>query len=483
MASLVAVVLVWGAADPATGDGSTADPAPVEAREAEVVPTLLEILPPSPSDSGRHLRIETLITSPEIRRVEFRLDGRVVDEDRRFPFVGGLDAERCRAARRLEAIGFDRDGIELARDAVLLESTNDEFAISFDDVRPLEGRDWLEVTAVVRSPAGAVVERVDFYRGSHYSASVAIHPFRIRLPGSDETPFLRAVAHLADGRIVESVHLLAGGTDTLSVSLIEIYTMVSDRAGRPVTGLEPSMFELHHDGVPRAIERFSEGDEVPLSLALVIDSSGSMLESMERAKRAAHGFLTQVLDPGDEVLLVDFDHHPRLLEAATDEVDRLIDRFEEIESDGASAVYDGIAFALLQLEHLPGRRALVVLTDGRDSGSRLTPRECARLARRSGVPVFVLRPAHRFDDRPSHHALALDELADSTGGALYQIRSADDVVAAYEAIDRQLRGQYLLAFESESTLSPEELDALTVRVDDERLRVRTLLGGQVRLAD
>ncbi|MDX1645010.1 MAG: VWA domain-containing protein, partial [Thermoanaerobaculia bacterium] len=303
------------------------------------------------------------------------------------------------------------------------------------------------------------------------------------IPRCEETPFLRAVAHTTDGRLAESVYMIDGTADSLSVSLVEIYAMVTDRTGRPVAGLEPAMFELHLGQRSLPIERFTEGDAVPLSLALVIDSSDSMFESMERAKGAAQQFLSQVLDVDDEVLLVDFDHRPRLLAGPTRQVDQLVERFGAIEPDGASAVYDGIAFALLQLRQAANRRALVVLTDGQDSGSRLTARECARLARRSGVPIFVLRHSSRPVSRLSHHVLALDELADSTGGAVYPILSEDDVDAAYEAIERQLRGQYLIAFEVEDALSPDDLATLAVRLGDQRLRVRTILGGQVRLTD
>lgn len=482
-ASLAIVVLAWSAGA-ATGEEPAASrPGSTATAPPDDPPALLEILPPSPARSGR-LRVETLVTTSEIRRVEFRLDGELIDQDRRFPFSTGVDAALCREARRLEAVGFDRAGAELARDVVLLEPVaSSEFSISFGEVRPLHGNGWLEVTAEVRLPQETSLERVDFYRGHRYSGSVASQPFRLRIPRCDEAPFLRAVAHSTDGRLVESVHVLGGHADALSVSLIEIYAMVTDRSGRPVAGLEREMFELYHGSRSLQIERFTEGDAVPLSLALVIDSSGSMFDSMERAKGAARRFLTQMLDPDDEVLLVDFDHRPRLLAPATRQVDRLVERFGDIESDGASAVYDGIAFALLQLRKASARRALVVLTDGHDSGSRLTARQCARLARRSGVPIFVLRHPPRPSPRLSHHTLALEELADSTGGAVYPILSEDDVDAAYEAIERQLRGQYLLAFEVEEALSPDDLDALAVHLADERLRVRTILGGQVRLAD
>lgn len=484
VSSLVALTLSVAVSAPG-GEGKAPRHASGETAmlETESAPRI-EILPLSERRSGR-LRVETLVTSPEIRRVEFRLDGELIDADDRFPFTTALDETTCRGRQRLEAVGLSATGAELTRDALLLGQPDAELSVSIDAIRTLPSPGWLEVTAAVELPAGSSLDRLDFYRGSRYAGSVSAPPFRLRIPGCTAAPYLRAVAQSSDGRIAEAVRLLedTGPVEALSVNLVEIYAMVSDRAGRPVPGLARSAFELRFAGEPWPIERFSEGDAVPLSLALVIDSSGSMYESMARAEQSAEHFLGQLLDPGDEALVVDFDERPRLLAGPTGNVDRLIASFAAVTPEGASAIYDGIAFALLELERAGGRKALVVITDGHDSGSRLTEPECARLARRLGVPIFVLRHGVVPRDRPSHAALALAELADETGGALHDIQRPDDLEVAYEAIENQLRGQYLLAFEADDALSSADLEALDVRVSDPRLRVRTILGGQVHLAD
>lgn len=430
------------------------------------------------------LRVEALVSSADIRRVDFLLDGELVARDRRFPFGAVVESGNQESAGHLEAVALDHQGMELARDTLLLRPEDTAMAVSLSGIRQLGDGGWLEVAVDVTHPEGVAIERVDFYRDERYVASVSASPYRTRIASAEGGGFLRAVALTSNGRWAEGVHLLdqAGAGDTLSVGLVELYAMVTTRSGSPVVGLAPESFELLHEGRPRSIERFSEGDAVPLSLALVIDSSGSMYESMDRAKQSARRFLESALDEGDEALLVDFDIRPRLLQASTSDLQTLVSRFDQIRSRGGSAVYDAISFGSLQLERSVGRKAMVVLTDGQDSGSRISPARCAELARRAGVPVFVLSLGHP-EDVPSHRRLILRGLAEATGGSVHEIHRPSDIAAAYRAIDLQLRGQYLLGFSTDIPLSAAELESLAVRVGDRRLRVRTILGGQVRIAN
>ena len=449
---------------------------------APLLAPLIEIVPPVPSGDAK-LRIDTLVTCPSIRRVDFLLDDRVVGRDRRFPFAVTLTRENLQTARRLEVLAYGPDEVELARDRIYLESDEPIFSVSVSEVNEIGDSGWVEVAAEVDRSSVDSVERVDFYRDQRYVASVGHEPYRTRIPKLEATEYLRAVAHLKHGGYTESVHLVGSEADELSVTLVEIYAMVSDRSGRPMPGLGADRFELRHNGRAQTIERFREGNEVPLSLGVVLDSSGSMGESMARAKESARSFLKAALDDGDRALLVDFDSRPRLLHPLTDEIDHLISRFDDIRSTGSSAVYDAILFGLLQLEGTTGRKALVVLTDGLDSGSRISASRCSQLARQAGVPVFVIGLGRNLGDLPSHQRLELERLARRTGGSSYPIRRTEDIAAAYSAIDLQLRGQYLLGFSPRGPLSTKDMDAIEVSVIDERLQVRTILGDRIRGID
>lgn len=445
---------------------------------------MIEIVPPRgvASDS---LRVQTLVTSERIDRVDFVLDGRLHSSDHSFPFGTRIDARTLFGSEQLEAIAFDELGAEVTRDRLPLGDLPSSLRISISDVRELRGSGWWEVSAEVAHPSSSTIDRVDFYRDEHFAASTRREPFRARIPRGGDSTYLRAVAHLRDGGFAEGVRILEGGAieDVLAVNLVELYAMVSDRRGRPVTRLAASDFSLHDGTRFRTPDRFAIGDDVPLSVALVLDSSGSMFSSMGRTKQAARLFLEQALDEHDEALLVDFATRPRLLQRRTNDVETLVERFDAISSRGGSAVYDAILFGLLQLEVAPGRKAMIVLTDGLDSGSRTTIDDCVAVARSSGVPVFVVSIGERLEHRPSHRTFALQRLAERSGGKVYEIAAEDQVPAAYREIDQQLRGQYLLTFSTATALSAAELDSLRLTISDDKLRVRAILGGQIQIMD
>lgn len=454
------------------------------ARASEPNEPILEIVPPR-AVATQQARIQTIVTSERIERVDFLLDGRVVDSDRKAPFSSRIDARMLTRAQHLEAIAFDGEGIELTRDQLPLDDFTTRLEISIPVLRELGNTDWWEVAAEVEHSLADSIDRVDFYRDDHFTASTRQAPFRARIPRDEDSAYLRAVAHLSDGGFAEGVRMLGSEAieDATAVNLVEIYAMVSDRRGRPVTRLERDDFTLHEGDSARLPERFAVGDDVPLAVGLVLDRSGSMFSSMGRAKQAARVFLQQALDEHDRALLVDFASRPRLLQRQTGDVDRLLSRFDVIRSRGGSAVYDAVLFTLLRLESTPGRKALIVLTDGLDSGSQVTVDECAALARRAGVPIFVVSMGDRLEHRPSHRTFALDRLAEQSGGHVYTVADESAIEVAYAEIDQQLRGQYLLAFSTEAALAAAELDALRLSVSDERLRVRTILGGQIQIMD
>ena len=342
--SLTVATAVVAAISVCLADASMAETAAGHEREARLELVLAE------ASRGGRLRAEALVTSEAIRRVDFFLDGELVESDRRFPFCALIQPPSPRRSV-LEAVALAADGTELARDRVPLDGEPDTpTTVSVAEVREIEGGGWLEVAAEIRHPETVGVERVDFYRDERYVASVATRPYRTRIPLA-EGSFLRAVALTSDGGLAEGVRLLGRteGGDTLSVGLVELYAMVTTRSGAPVEGLSVESFELLQAGSRRSIERFSEGDAVPLSLGLVLDSSGSMHDDMDRAKRSARNFLESVLDEHDEALLIDFDSRPRMLQTSTGDLDALVGRFEEIRSRGGSAIYDAILFAALQL--------------------------------------------------------------------------------------------------------------------------------------
>ena len=192
---------------------------------------------------------------------------------------------------------------------------------------------------------------------------------------------------------------------------------------------------------------------------------------------------TAPLASEDRAFIVDFDTRPRVAQRLTGDVTVLLRSLGSLTAGGATAIYDAASFSLNQFEREPGRRALVLLTDGHDQGSSLNAAHCAREARRLGVPLYILVLSPevnlptlypRNPHRPRSVDFQLEALARETGGRLFFIEQMDGLGRAYAQINAELRSQYLLAFSTPEALSRQELDALKVEVEGKGLKVRTV---------
>ena len=183
-----------------------------------------------------------------------------------------------------------------------------------------------------------------------------------------------------------------------AIDLVPVVAVVRDQAGRIVTGLREKDFWVEDDGVWRPIRAFSEDDTAPVSLAVLVDESGSMRENGALTRETVDALLTAIgagQTPGDRIALLGFDSTVHELQAFTSDVGAVRRALDHVDPFGATAAHDAIAETARRLGALGGRRALVVISDGLDTRSRLTlqqvvvDRERDRRAR--------LRGAHAVD--------------------------------------------------------------------------------------
>jgi Ca-activated chloride channel family protein len=338
-------------------------------------------------------------------------------------------------------------------------------------------------------PPAARLEGVEIYRNEELVAHLREPPFRARFPLArpHAEDYVRAVARLADGSTREDARPLTGAEATpgasagagaaygerLEVNLVEVFAVATGRAGGAVHGLAPGDFQVFLAGRELPIERFREARQVPLTLGLLVDSSTSMAAIMEETREAAGRFLERVLARGDRGFLVDVDTRPRLAQELTADPAALAEAFAALEADGDTALYDAMTLAVVELRLHPGRRALVVLTDGEDSSSFLGLGRCLELARRSGVPIYVVSVGG-LDERKTHpdRNLRLEAFARDTGGRLYPVTSRRELDRVYDEIRSELRSQYVLGVAADRALTADELAGLEVRVRDRAVRVR-----------
>jgi Ca-activated chloride channel homolog len=244
------------------------------------------------------------------------------------------------------------------------------------------------------------------------------------------------------------------------VDLVTVSATVRDRRGRAVADLSVADFQVFDKGQSRPIAEFRT-EAAPVSVAILFDVSGSMdLASRALAARfAAHHVLSWLEHGRDEAALFSFDS--RLHEVAPFTVDTraLQGALGEVDPFGATSLHDAIADTAKRIsERANKRRAIIVLTDGIDTASRLTPADVSGIASEIDVPVYVVAVVLPIDNpdsngRPTNEddvpvaVGTIRELAAWTGGELFYASTPSDTSKVARQIVRELRQQYLIAFE------------------------------------
>jgi len=275
----------------------------------------------------------------------------------------------------------------------------------------------------------------------------------------------------------------ANGVYTLHEDVDEVLLScwVVDQKGRPALDLSRRDFRVWEDGVPQTVNSFLHQDQ-PVSMGIMIDSSGSMLDKRSAVNQAAMRLLGES-NPGDSVFVVNFNTRAYLDQPFTMDrvaLERGIDRFE---ARGATAMYDAVVASADELSHhaKQPKQVLLIITDGADNASRLTRDEAIRRVEDLGGPV-VYTIGLLFDSDPREDQRAHDDLqalSDETGGIAYFPKSLDEVNEIASEVARDIRNQYTVGYHS---TRPASIGGFrTVHVEAQapghgRLSVRTRRG-------
>jgi VWFA-related protein len=290
-----------------------------------------------------------------------------------------------------------------------------------------------------------------------------------------------ALAPLAAGRQAGEEKPAAQAPLFRSVAndLVVLAASVRDGSGGFVDGLEQARFQVFDNGKPRSIQFFSNED-VPVSIGLVIDSSGSMRSKMSEVVAAAMSF-ARLSHPRDEMFALAFNDGVHELLGGrrfllASDLAALETALSSVRPQGQTSLYDAVVAGLDRLaEGSRARKVLVVMSDGGDNASRATLDEVVDRARRSDASIYTIG---LFDDTdPDRNPGVLGRLADTTGGERFLPRSTGPLLQACRQIARDVRSSYTLAFEP--TLLDGKYHRLRVTADAEdgrRLIVRTRPG-------
>jgi Ca-activated chloride channel family protein len=238
------------------------------------------------------------------------------------------------------------------------------------------------------------------------------------------------------------------------VELVTIRAIVRDGKGHPVTTLAPNDFELVDNGKSVSIQA-AEQDSGPVGLALLFDISGSMEidERFSRARETSYFLLAGLRNGEDEAAIFAFDTGLHVVQPFTTELDRLRGSLSSFSPWGMTSIHDAIASASRSMDtRATKRRALVVLTDGFDTASKLGAAEVSRIASSIDLPVYLIAVVPTIDDprinEDGNKALVGDlaDLARWTGGELFVATSTTEANIIARQVVSELRQQYLIAF-------------------------------------
>lgn len=225
------------------------------------------------------------------------------------------------------------------------------------------------------------------------------------------------------------------------VNLVEVYATVFEH-GRAVNGLKQEQFEVRDDGKPQPIRVFEANDKA-LSCVLLLDTTGSMHSYLPELRNAARDFIG-ALRSEDAVGIYTFSNQLEELQAPTTDHALARKALIRLRAGGRTALFDSVSSLARQLAIRPGKKALVLLTDGGDNASVLDRRSAAAAAKKRGIPVFAVAEGEALQDASASGLLR--ELSETTGGHLYRAHSAKDMQGVLQAIAQDLQFGYLLAF-------------------------------------
>lgn len=253
--------------------------------------------------------------------------------------------------------------------------------------------------------------------------------------------------------------------------LVVLHTTVLNRQGHFVTDLPQSAFTIYEDNVPQKLKKFLRED-IPVSLGILVDNSGSMRDKRQRVNAAALDFV-KASNPKDEVFIVNFNDQAFLDSPFTSDLLRLQDALQRIDSRGGTALYDAVSMSLdyLKEEAKWDKRVSVIVTDGTDNASRPsnTLESLIRVLQGKEVVIYAVGLLSNEAPRDAKRAArAIKHIVRATGGASFFPKTLDEVHAIAQQIAQDIRNQYVLAY------TPEDTSRVGFR------SVKVVLGGRAR---
>jgi Ca-activated chloride channel family protein len=256
----------------------------------------------------------------------------------------------------------------------------------------------------------------------------------------------------------------------VDTTLVLIPASVTDKVNRFVLGLHKEDFHLFEDGVEQAIANFS-GEDVPLSIGLVFDTSGSMGEKLRISREAVLQFM-KTMNSQDEAFLIEFGDRAQLLSGFTNQFEEIQKKLVSVQPAGLTAMLDGAELALREMKKAKNaRKAILIVSDGGDNNSKYSAAEIQSLVREADVQVYAMGvfepeilPGLTREEVSGPRLLS--QLAEQTGGRAFSATDPNDLPSVAARIGIELRNQYVLAYSPKNQTQDGKYRKVDVKVSE-----------------
>ena len=271
------------------------------------------------------------------------------------------------------------------------------------------------------------------------------------------------------------------GPIRVDVDLVNVLFTVADKRGKLIPTLKKEDFKIYEDDKLQAVTGFSSETNLPLTIALLVDTSGSIRDKLRFEQEAAIEFFYSTLRRGkDKALVISFDSGVDLLQDFTDDPEKLAEAVNKIRAGGGTSIYDAVYLAVNEkLADESGRKLIILISDGDDNNSRVSLTDALEITQKNDVALYSIstNTSAYFSNREQEQGdKTLKRMSEETGGRAFFPFKIDELAANFQQIGDELRSQYTIAYRSGNTLTNGAFRRIRIDVANRDLKARSRTG-------
>ncbi|HET7433472.1 MAG TPA: VWA domain-containing protein [Thermoanaerobaculia bacterium] len=436
----------------------------------------VKILPPK-RDVAPNLFIVDVAVKPPAQRIEFWVEGKKILARNAPPYRAELDLGKLPKRVEVRVVGYDAAGRYVDADAFVVNERETPLEVKITRTQTSDGVWHIKVS--LQNPKNTNIRSAVLYAGDKKLHEWRSAPYAVDLQPAQlkNAEFLRASVTDDTGYEATDLVFLNGDRyiESIDVNLVELPVSVTDAGGAPIANLKQENFTVLENGKPQTITNFNYAANLPLSIGVLLDHSGSMEKRMKQAKEAAKEFFADIIKAQDRAFVGGFAMDPTKNAPFVSDTGALALQVDAVpDAGGGTSLYDAIVTGLYRFRDVQGRKALLVITDGEDTTSRLSYDDMLTYARASRVPLYFIGIGMGMMEMGG--TSKMKTLAAESGGVAYFIKDVKQLKETYTQLEQDLRTQYLVSYQSETTKKDNAYRTIDVKVDRSDARVRTIRG-------